>query len=83
MGSNGSGQLEDIKTELRKIINDLEDVSNGVRTNFKGIGNERCANCLDQVVEQYRRALTKLNNVNTSKISEDWLAIQCGGGGFR
>lgn len=81
---NGSGDLESIRAELRSIINELDSISNGVRANFKGIGNEKCANRLDQVIEQYRKALTKLNNVNTSKIDTDWLAAHTdGGGGFR
>ena len=65
MDNSAKVELESIKTELRSIIQDLEDISKSVRGEFVGIGSDKCANCIDNVVGKYRKALKKLNNIKT------------------
>lgn len=63
MDENTRYELDEIKQELKKIIDELNQISAGVRYGFSGIGNERCANSIDDVVRDYRRARTKLNQI--------------------
>lgn len=81
MNQAGKTELASIKQELRSIINELEDISNGIRRDFEGIGNEYCANSIDCVIERYRSVLRDLNNIDTSKVSEEYKRAHGGGGG--
>ena len=73
MDAGARSELQSIKTELRSIIAELESISNGVRYDFQGIGSDRCANSIDHVIERYRTALRKLNNLDTNTVME-WYA---------
>lgn len=44
-------QTQNIEKELRSIIRELQSISDGIRRDFSGIGQERCAQCLDAVIE--------------------------------
>lgn len=74
-------ELASIKAELRSIIYELESISNGVRNDFIGIGSERCAACLDKVISNYYRVQRKLNNMDTSTVTESFANAHGGGGG--
>ena len=74
MDAKAKQELQDIISELGSIISELEGISYNVRTGFKGIGSEKCADCIDNVVAKYRKARTKLRNIDSKKI---------GGGGGR
>ena len=63
MDENTRYELDEIKQELKKIIDELNQISAGVRYGFSGIGSDRCANSIDDVVRDYRRARTKLNQI--------------------
>lgn len=65
MDSKAKTELKDIITELKSIIKELEDISSGVRNNFKNIGSEKCANCIDLVIGNYKTVKTKLENIDT------------------
>lgn len=78
MDANAQYELYLIKEELRKIINELSAVSTGVRYNFSGIGNDRCANTIDLVIEQYKTVSKKLAKIDTTKVTEEFLAAQGG-----
>lgn len=69
-------ELNAIKDELQSIINELDRISDGVRSDFRGIGNDTCANCIDRVISQYRSVRRQLNKIDTSKVNEGY-----GGGG--
>lgn len=56
--------------ELNRIINELDSVSNGVRRNFSGIGNERCAQSISSIANDYRIVKRKLSRIDTTNISE-------------
>ncbi len=70
MDAGASNELESIKRELNSIISELESISSGVRNDFVGIGNEKCADCIDRVLNQYYYVRRKLNNLDTSVVPE-------------
>ena len=70
MDASARSELNAIKRELNQIITELESISNGVRYHFQGIGNEKCANCLDNVLNRYYTVRRKLNNLDTSTVTE-------------
>lgn len=74
MKAAAQAELQSIKYELDSIINELESISTGIRQDFRGIGNERCAECIERVTYQYRVAKRKLSNINTSKVKGDFVA---------
>lgn len=78
------GELQSIKNELNSIIRELEDISRGVRNDFVGIGNTQCADCIDKVLNNYYVVQRKLNNMDTSTVTESYAQSHAGnGGGFR
>lgn len=72
MDSSAKYELASIKRELSLIIDELSDISNGVRNDFVGIGSDQCANCIDRVISQYQYVLRKLNNMDTSTVTESY-----------
>lgn len=72
MGSNTNYELDLIKNELNSIIRELNDISTNVRYGFKGIGSEKCADCISSVVNQYNYAQRKLSNVNTTAVTAEF-----------
>ena len=53
MKASARAELSSIKRELNSIIRELESISAGVRSDFVGIGNEKCADCIDKVISLY------------------------------
>ena len=43
-------ELDYICSEINSIIKELENISNGLKKEFIGIGNEKCAECIDNVI---------------------------------
>ena len=74
-------ELDSIKRELNSIISELESISSGVRNDFIGIGNDKCADCIDKVLNQYYYVRRKLNNLDTSTVTENFAQVHSGGGG--
>ncbi len=68
--ANGNHELYLIKSELQSIINELENIASGINRDFEGIGNEKCASRVNDIADHYRYVKRKLNNIDTSKISE-------------
>lgn len=57
-------ELDSIVRELNAIITELEDIACGVRHEFKGIGSENCADCVNGVLSSYYSTRQRLNCVN-------------------
>lgn len=57
--------------ELKSIINELYSISNGVNKDFKGIGNELCANRINEVARHYEGVVKKLNKIDYSILFDD------------
>ena len=66
--SRNSALLYYVRNELKSIINELDSISDGVRNEFQGIGNEKCADVINKVNSEYRKALNKLYNIDASKL---------------
>ena len=80
MDSSARNELNAIIRELNSIITELEDISRGVRNDFRNIGNDKCANCIDKVISNYSSVKKKLNNMDTSKVTESYAQSHGGGG---
>ena len=81
MDASARNELASIKRELNSVISELEEISARVRNDFVGIGNERCADCINRVLNQYYVVRRKLNNLDTSTVTDSY--AQSHGGGFR
>lgn len=67
---NQKAELASIKAELNAIIKEMEGISIGIRNNFKGIGNEKCSESIDSVINRFYQVRKVLNNIKiTEKIS--------------
>lgn len=65
--------LDSIKAELQSIINELESVAYGVRKDFSGIGNDKCAQSIEAAADKLKRAKKQLNQIDTNRIAEEFL----------
>jgi len=84
MNQSARYELESIKGELNSIISELEDISRGVRKDFVGIGNDKCADCIDRVLNQYYVVRNKLKYLDTNTVTESFAqAHGSSGGGVR
>lgn len=84
MDANSQYELYSIKRELQSIINELDDIANGLNRNFANIGNEKAAACVSTVANNYRKVKRKLNNIDTSKVTDEFAESHPNsGGGFR
>lgn len=81
MDSSARNELNSIIREFNSIISELESISYGVRNDFKNIGNDKCADCIDRVVDNYYVVKRKLNNMDTSTLHEGYAQAHGGGGG--
>lgn len=78
MDEYATRELYSIRGELQSIIQELEDISRGIERDFSGIGNKKCAECVNRVVSQYKTAKSKLDNIDTSDVTEEFLACTRG-----
>ena len=81
MDASAKNELESIKRELTSIIRELESISSGVRSDFTGIGNDKCADCINRVINQYNYVSKKLKNIDTNTLTESFSKAHGGGGG--
>lgn len=57
-------EINKIKRELKNITVELDDISNDVRTEFKGVGNNRCSQCVKDVSNEYKRLIKLLGSID-------------------
>lgn len=62
--------LSECKNELRSIIQELQSIEDGVRSDFTGVGQDLCADCIERVIMRYKVVQRQLNNVNTNRLAE-------------
>ena len=62
MKINSYSELVSVRHELDSIISELESISMGIRKDFKGIGNEKCAASVDTALSYYYSVRRMLNN---------------------
>ncbi|MEE1517040.1 MAG: hypothetical protein UF228_05535 [Lachnospiraceae bacterium] len=61
-------KLENVKVELGKIIDDIEELAQFIQYSAEGIGTDICANKMREVANEYRAALNKLNKVDLREV---------------
>ncbi len=83
MDAGARAELSSIQRELNSIISELESISSGVRSNFEGIGNEKCADCIDRALNQYYSVRSRLYNMDTSTVTESYARAHGITGGTR
>lgn len=76
MAQTTQQELNNIKSDLRAIIAQISNVSDDINNN-QGIGIEKCTQSLKNIAQQYRRILSKLEQINLN--DEE---ITSGGGRF-
>lgn len=85
--ANARSEVNALIREINGIINELTDISYGLKSQFKGIGTEKCAASIDSVVSNCRSVKSKLQNMNMNKVTDSWAAAHSApgssGGGFR
>lgn len=74
MDANDQYELYLIKKELQSIIDELSQISTGVRQNFSGIGNDKCANVISSAASHYRDVKAQLDRMDLSALSDEFLA---------
>lgn len=72
MDAQARSELASIKKELSSIISELENISSGIKKDFVGIGGDECATALNKVIDNYYTVQRKLNNMDTSTVTESY-----------
>lgn len=72
---NVQNEINSMCRELQSIINELDEIANGVRGDFIGIGNNRCASSIEDVADKYRNVKRRLQNIDMGTVANH------GGGG--
>jgi len=62
--------LESCKIELRSIVREIQDIEQGVRRDFSGIGQDLCANCIDRIADKYAVLSRELDRVDMNWLAE-------------
>jgi hypothetical protein len=74
MNANSQQELFLIKQELQSIIKELDDIAYGLNHNFSNIGNDKAASCISKVSVKYGSVKRKLDNIDTNKLTEEYIA---------
>ena len=64
MNARAQGELNAIRNEIASIIRELDSIADGVRRDFVGIGNDKCAQSLDKAANNYRYVKRQLDNLD-------------------
>ena len=75
MDAKTKKEVDSMVAELNSIIKELEDISSGVKKDFKNIGSEQCSACLNRAVGNYKSVRKKLENLDSSKLKEGFEKI--------
>ena len=66
------GEVKAMINDLNSIIAELSEIANGLRSEFEGIGTERCATSVESVISNCRTVRSKLQNMNLYKVTDSW-----------
>lgn len=64
--------LNECRSELRSIINELRDIEWSVRRDSVGIGEQLCGDCIDKIADKYDGVLSRLNRVSYNRLAS-WI----------
>ena len=70
MNRNAVDKLNDIKWDINYVIRDLGSIRDGLYRDFENIGNDRCAEKINRVIDRFRQVQRELNSINSDKIDE-------------
>lgn len=63
--------LDQMRSDLRTIIQDLRDIEHELRRSFNGIGQDLCANCVSAIADHYEfRVQRQLNRMDQNDLSK-------------
>ncbi|WP_462410823.1 hypothetical protein [Neobacillus sp. Marseille-QA0830] len=68
-----SSGLSGVKSELNRIITELESIESGLQRDFEGIGSEVAAAKLRSFIHECETAKRSLDRVNPSNLAEWFL----------
>ncbi len=57
-------QLDEIIRDLNNAVKELRTIAKELRSNFRGIGEDYCANSLENVADKYSRVISSLRKVD-------------------
>ena len=63
MDPNVKGKINRIIAESYAISRELEEISQGINREFKGIGATQCASSLQSAAQKYRNASNELRRI--------------------
>lgn len=79
MDASAIYELNMIRSELQSIINELDSIAYEIKYQFKGIGNEMCANGISEVADKYRTVRRKLGNMDMNTVTDAFANTHGGG----
>ena len=63
MDYNARKEMDSIIYKLSRIAQELDSISYEINYEFKGIGNNICASCLEEMACSYRHIKNELHNL--------------------
>ncbi len=76
MDSRTQQEFAAIKIDVQGVIDELHSLADSVRSNFCGIGNEKCAVSLQKAADHYKVVKRNLNKIDTSAVTEEFAKAQ-------
>ena len=64
MDAKARNEMNSIISDLNKIIRELKDISSGIKSDFRGIGQDRCASMLEDVAAKYQHVVIQLKKID-------------------
>lgn len=64
MADDIHSEIESLRSELNRIAKELDSIASGIRGDFRNIGNDKCANRLEQLAEAYRGIRSRLGRID-------------------
>lgn len=57
-------KLANIASDLKSIVDELNDISAGLAKDFQGIGGERYAAVISKLADQYGKVKSRIENID-------------------
>ena len=67
MGASEKAELYFVKKDLNKVIIEMDDIATSIKGDFEGIGEDKCANCVQSINSTFQRIKQKMNYIDTSE----------------
>lgn len=70
MNRNAMNRLNDIKWDVDCVIRDLGSIRDGLYRDFENVGNDRCAEKINGVIDRFHQVQRELNSINSDNVDE-------------